>query len=129
MYAPKCASCGLSITPAEGTNETIRIVAMEKDFHVECYVCEDCGTQLSDEAETRAYPLGKSLLCNGCHVKRVEMTQLDQVLMSSFTNIKTPSKTNDFIYSNNHLLNQHHATNGHSTPTTSAVKRIQTENL
>lgn len=54
MYAPKCASCGLSITPAEGTNETIRIVAMEKDFHVECYVCEDCGTQLSDEAETRA---------------------------------------------------------------------------
>ncbi len=24
----------------EGTEETVRVVAMEKDFHVDCYVCE-----------------------------------------------------------------------------------------
>ncbi len=28
------------ITPVEGTEETVRVVAMEKDFHVDCYVCE-----------------------------------------------------------------------------------------
>ena len=30
----------LGITPVEGTEETVRVVAMEKDFHVDCYVCE-----------------------------------------------------------------------------------------
>ena len=40
IFAPICASCGISITPVEGTDDTVRVVAMEKDFHVDCYVCE-----------------------------------------------------------------------------------------
>ena len=59
IFAPKCAACGEGITPVEvrknidqprevnpkfsnvqGTEETVRVVAMEKDFHVDCYVCE-----------------------------------------------------------------------------------------
>jgi LIM domain len=40
IFAPKCAACGESITPVEGTPDTVRVVAMEKDFHVDCYVCE-----------------------------------------------------------------------------------------
>ena len=40
IFAPKCAACGEAITPVEGTEETVRVVAMEKDFHVDCYVCE-----------------------------------------------------------------------------------------
>lgn len=27
--------CGL-----QGTGETVRVVSMDKDFHVDCYVCE-----------------------------------------------------------------------------------------
>ena len=40
IFAPKCAACGEGITPVEGTSDTVRVVAMEKDFHVDCYVCE-----------------------------------------------------------------------------------------
>lgn len=123
----------------EGTSETIRIVAMEKDFHVECYVCEKCGIQLGDESERRCFPLGKSLMCHTCHVKQVEMSQLDP-FMSSFTNVKA-SRNNDFIYSPNVVsssngaatvaVQQSPATNGSSVSSNVGIKKnnIQTENL
>jgi len=74
IFAPKCASCGEGITPVEGTEETVRVVAMEKDFHVDCYVCEVCEMQLTDEPDKRCYPLSEHLLCRTCHLnKLVEM--------------------------------------------------------
>ena len=44
---------------------------MEKDFHVDCYVCEMCEMQLTDEPDKRCYPMGDHLLCKGCHVKQL----------------------------------------------------------
>ncbi|GIX73565.1 LIM domain-containing protein jub [Caerostris extrusa] len=61
-----------AITPVEGTDETVRVVSMEKDFHVDCYICEDCGLQLTDEPDKRCYPLDGHLLCRDCHLKRLE---------------------------------------------------------
>ncbi|XP_054708399.1 LIM domain-containing protein jub-like [Uloborus diversus] len=72
IYAPKCAMCGKAITPVEGTDETVRVVSMEKDFHVDCYICEDCGLQLTDEPDKRCYPLDGRLLCRDCHLSRLE---------------------------------------------------------
>ncbi|XP_045470161.1 LIM domain-containing protein jub isoform X2 [Harmonia axyridis] len=74
MFAPKCAACGKGITPVEGTEETVRVVSMDKDFHVDCYVCEECGMQLTDEPDKRCYPLGDRLLCRNCHVRRLQHT-------------------------------------------------------
>ncbi|MPC23766.1 LIM domain-containing protein jub [Portunus trituberculatus] len=71
MFAPKCAACGKSITPVEGTGETVRVVSMDKDFHVDCYVCENCGLQLTDEPDQRCYPLEGRLLCRTCHLHRL----------------------------------------------------------
>ena len=75
MFAPKCASCGGAITPLEGTEETVRVVSMDKDYHVDCYVCLDCNCQLTDEPSQRCYPLSKGLdqllLCQNCHLKRI----------------------------------------------------------
>ncbi|RWS29456.1 uncharacterized protein B4U80_04576 [Leptotrombidium deliense] len=71
IFAPKCASCGGAITPLEGTDETVRVVSMDKDYHVDCYTCEDCGLQLTDEPSQRCYPLDNHLLCQTCHLKRI----------------------------------------------------------
>jgi len=69
IFAPKCAACGEGITPVEGTSDTVRVVAMEKDFHVDCYVCEGCKMQLTDEPDKRCYPLQDHLFCRSCHIQ------------------------------------------------------------
>lgn len=80
MFAPKCSSCGKGITPVEGTEETVRVVSMDKDFHVDCYVCEQCGMQLTDEPDKRCYPLDGRLFCRSCHVQRLNRAAPHQMM-------------------------------------------------
>uniref|UniRef100_A0A0M3HTH2 LIM domain-containing protein n=1 Tax=Ascaris lumbricoides TaxID=6252 RepID=A0A0M3HTH2_ASCLU len=68
MFAPKCAACHKPIMPTTESGETVRVVAINKDYHIECYVCEGCGMQLTDEPEKRCYPLNAHLLCKKCHL-------------------------------------------------------------
>ena len=84
-YAPKCAKCKHVIIPVEGTNETIRIISMEKDFHVECFSCEECSIELNDEPKSRCYPLGNRLLCYECHIKKIELDTFAKILIENAT--------------------------------------------
>lgn len=40
VVAPNCEVCKQPILPTEGSRESIRIVSMDKSYHVECYQCE-----------------------------------------------------------------------------------------
>jgi len=74
VFAPKCHACSGPITPVpDGTGETVRVVSMGRDFHVDCYHCEECNLQLTDEPKQRCYPLDGRLLCYGCHMNTLSL--------------------------------------------------------
>ncbi|XP_054164509.1 lipoma-preferred partner homolog isoform X2 [Oppia nitens] len=72
-FAPRCCVCKEPIVPEPGKTETVRVVALDRSFHVNCYKCEDCDLLLSSEAEGRGcYPLDDHILCRNCNAKRVQ---------------------------------------------------------
>uniref|UniRef100_A0AAY4CW07 LIM zinc-binding domain-containing protein n=1 Tax=Denticeps clupeoides TaxID=299321 RepID=A0AAY4CW07_9TELE len=71
-FAPRCSVCKEPIMPAPGQEETVRIVALDRDFHVQCYRCEDCGTLLSEGDNQGCYPLDGHVLCKNCNTSRIQ---------------------------------------------------------
>ncbi|KAJ8392882.1 hypothetical protein AAFF_G00070860 [Aldrovandia affinis] len=72
-FSPLCVSCNEPIIPDPGSEETVRVVALEKNFHLKCYRCEDCARPLSIEADTDGcYPLDGRILCMKCHTHRAK---------------------------------------------------------
>ncbi|XP_051262016.1 zyxin isoform X2 [Dicentrarchus labrax] len=72
-FSPLCVSCNEPIVPAAGSEETVRVVALDKNFHLKCYRCEDCARPLSIEAdENGCYPLDGRILCMKCHTQRAK---------------------------------------------------------
>ncbi|XP_041119118.1 lipoma-preferred partner homolog isoform X2 [Polyodon spathula] len=71
-FAPRCSVCKEPIMPATGQEETVRIVALDRDFHVQCYRCEDCGSLLSEGDNQGCYPLDGHILCKTCNTKRIQ---------------------------------------------------------
>ncbi|XP_068599848.1 lipoma-preferred partner [Brachionichthys hirsutus] len=71
-FAPRCCVCSEPIMPAPGQEETVRIVALDRDFHVKCYRCEDCGSLLSEGDNQGCYPLDGHVLCKNCNTSRIQ---------------------------------------------------------
>ncbi|KAK2835954.1 hypothetical protein Q5P01_016438 [Channa striata] len=71
-FAPRCCVCSDPIMPAPGQEETVRIVALDRDFHVQCYRCEDCSCLLSEGDNQGCYPLDGHVLCKNCNTSRIQ---------------------------------------------------------
>ncbi|KAM6963113.1 lipoma-preferred partner [Aplochiton taeniatus] len=71
-FAPRCTVCSEPIMPAPGQEETVRIVALDRDFHVQCYRCEDCQCLLSEGDNQGCYPLDGHVLCKTCNTSRIQ---------------------------------------------------------
>uniref|UniRef100_A0A6I8PK04 Thyroid hormone receptor interactor 6 n=1 Tax=Ornithorhynchus anatinus TaxID=9258 RepID=A0A6I8PK04_ORNAN len=72
-FAPRCSVCAGAIMPEPGQEETVRIVALDRSFHVGCYKCEECGLLLSAEGECQGcYPLDGHILCKACSAWRIQ---------------------------------------------------------
>uniref|UniRef100_A0A0N4Z9G2 LIM domain-containing protein n=1 Tax=Parastrongyloides trichosuri TaxID=131310 RepID=A0A0N4Z9G2_PARTI len=68
LYSPKCSKCSKPIISNNEITELIRITALNKDFHVDCYTCEGCGVNLKNDNDKRCYPLDGMLLCKPCNI-------------------------------------------------------------
>lgn len=72
-FAPRCSVCQQPIMPEPGQEETVRIVALDRSFHVGCYKCEKCGTKLTSEKEGKGcFPLDDHILCRDCNTAEVQ---------------------------------------------------------
>ncbi|KAM6218850.1 filamin-binding LIM protein 1 isoform 1-T1 [Rhynchocyon petersi] len=62
--------CENPIIPRDG-KDAFKIECMGRNFHENCYRCEDCRILLSVEpTDEGCYPLNDHLFCKPCHVKR-----------------------------------------------------------
>ncbi|KAM5248194.1 filamin-binding LIM protein 1 isoform 1-T1 [Ctenodactylus gundi] len=69
-FAPVCSICENPIIPQDG-KDAFKIECMGRNFHENCYRCEDCSILLSVEpTDQGCYPLDDHLFCKPCHVKR-----------------------------------------------------------
>ncbi|KFO19134.1 Filamin-binding LIM protein 1 [Fukomys damarensis] len=69
-FAPVCSVCEKPIVPRDG-KDAFKIECMGRNFHENCYRCEDCSVLLSVEpTEQGCYPLDDRLFCKPCHVRR-----------------------------------------------------------
>jgi len=69
--ACKCSYCKKPIVPRPGEKTVPRLRALGKDFHPNCFKCEDCGLLLDSRVKGKeCYPWRNHVLCKLCNRKK-----------------------------------------------------------
>nr|CAD2177352.1 unnamed protein product [Meloidogyne enterolobii] len=66
-FVTHCRACKKAINAVNEFGKIVRIVVEDREYHIQCYCCEGCGMQLSNEPQNKCYPIGEHLLCRRCH--------------------------------------------------------------
>jgi len=71
-FAAACHYCKKPIVPKAGQSKASRIRALDKDFHINCFKCQDCGSKLEGGGMPgkKCYPYLHLFLCRNCKEKR-----------------------------------------------------------
>ncbi|KXJ08883.1 Wilms tumor protein 1-interacting protein [Exaiptasia diaphana] len=93
-YSPRCDRCSDPIIPQQQSDEIIRVVCNNKQYHTGCFKCEDCGIQLSNEQGRQCFPINNRLYCLKCHQQRITSTNPKLAI----THRTAPSKNNKKIH-------------------------------
>lgn len=72
-YAPRCSACKLPIAPKDGETTAQRLTAFDKDWHPDCFKCEDCKEVLNSKEGKKCYPIETTPLCLDCNKKRADL--------------------------------------------------------
>jgi len=66
--AYRCTTCKKPIVPSEGQKTAPRLRALGKDYHPNCFKCEDCGLLLDTRKKGReCYPHKDRIFCYKCN--------------------------------------------------------------
>lgn len=71
IFAFKCSVCNNPIVPKEGQTKAPRIRALDRDFHPQCFKCEDCDKVLDSRVKgSECWPMRHHILCYKCYRRR-----------------------------------------------------------
>jgi len=70
-FAYICSVCKQPIVPKEGQTKAPRIRALDRDFHPQCFKCEDCSKVLDSRIKgSECWPIRHHILCYKCYRRR-----------------------------------------------------------
>jgi len=71
QFSVVCSGCKKPIVPKKGQTKTQRMRALDKDYHLECFKCEDCGLVFKPGVKGKeCWPFKKHLVCYKCYTLR-----------------------------------------------------------
>eukprot|EP00095_Tigriopus_kingsejongensis_P007736 maker-scaffold200_size264178-snap-gene-1.16 protein:Tk07736 transcript:maker-scaffold200_size264178-snap-gene-1.16-mRNA-1 annotation:"lipoma-preferred partner homolog isoform x4" len=74
--AAKCSFCKKAIVPKNGQKKASRLRALGKDYHPDCFQCEDCHLVLDSKDRFRqCYPYKNHILCYKCNRKKLSSSE------------------------------------------------------
>lgn len=77
--APKCSFCKKPIVPKEGQKTAPRLRALGRDYHPQCFQCEDCGLVLDSRVKGKeCYPFKNRLYCLKCNRKKLSSEEEEE---------------------------------------------------
>jgi len=70
-HATICCTCKEPIVPKHGQKTVERLCALDKNYHSDCFKCEDCGVSLkTNNTGSECYPVNNRPYCADCCKKR-----------------------------------------------------------
>jgi len=78
QFSVICAGCKKAIVPKKGQTKAPRLRAMDRDYHLECFKCEDCSLILQPGVRGKeCWPVKTHLFCYKCYRRRQSESEIE----------------------------------------------------